>query len=42
MPQPNFVPVIPSTSRNTQSKGMSSGDLLGLSVDEQDDHGYPL
>src|SRR5438132_13127744 len=24
MPQPNFVPVIPSTSRSTQSKGVSS------------------
>lgn len=25
MPQPNLVPVIPSTSRKTQSSGMSSG-----------------
>src|ERR1700683_180114 len=25
MPQPNFVPVMPNTSRNTQSSGMSSG-----------------
>jgi hypothetical protein len=24
MPQPNFVPVMPSTSRNTQSSGVSS------------------
>ena len=23
MPQPNFVPVMPSTSRNTQSSGVS-------------------
>src|SRR3984893_7579234 len=25
MPQPNFVPVMPSTSRRTQSSGMSAG-----------------
>src|SRR3954464_11140806 len=25
IPQPNFVPVMPSTSRNTQRSGMSAG-----------------
>jgi hypothetical protein len=25
MPQPNFVPVMPNTSRRTQSNGMSAG-----------------
>src|SRR6202795_3388486 len=31
MPQPNFVPVIPSTSRRTQSSGVSSGASKVLS-----------
>ena len=31
MPQPNFVPVIPSTSRNTQSSGTSSDASTVLS-----------
>ena len=37
MPQPNLVPVRPSTSRSTQSSGMSAGhvDVVGLAVDSQ-------
>ncbi|MOA15485.1 hypothetical protein D3C78_1356430 [compost metagenome] len=30
MPQPNLVPVMPSTSRSTHSRGMSSGTLTSL------------
>src|SRR5215813_11002379 len=32
LPQPNFVPVIPSTSRKTQSKGMSPSTSTSCST----------
>src|SRR5262249_48361063 len=32
LPQPNFVPVIPSTSRKTQSKGMSPSTSTSCSL----------